>query len=164
MTLEQIKLVIQRRCIKAFADPVIPWDLDQIAAALLSGSEKYHVEVELALAQGILEGHFACNPAAKRSRKTRNIFNVGNVDNGGNRFFNSFEAGIDAYFRLLAREYCWRAEGNTVTVDMMLRHDFTRPRGGRYATAPNYTASIRSIVESIRSMADGKAMTKPKKK
>lgn len=152
MTSEQVKKVITEKCIKAFKNAKVPWDLDAIATALLEGSKKYKVQIELALAQGILECHFGCNPAAIRSRRTRNIFNVGNVDSGANRFFRTVEAGIDSYFRLMAREYCWRAEGDTVTVEMMVKHNFKRPRGGRYATAPGYTTSIAKIAEGIEKM------------
>jgi len=151
MNRDDVKRVIQKRCIDAFGKKaVIDWDLDKIAEALLKGAERYKVEPELALAQGILECHFGCNPAAKRSRKTRNIFNVGNVDDGRNRFFASYEAGIDVYFRLMAREYRWPGEGEVVSVEMMERHDFRRPRGGRYATAPSYTRDVVKLAADIR--------------
>lgn len=152
MTREEIKKVITEKCIKPFKNAKTPWDLDVIVDALLAGSRSHKVELELALAQGILECHFGCNPAAVRSRKTRNIYNVGNVDSGANKFFRTYEAGIDRYFRLMAREYCWRAEGDTVTVEMMVRHNFKRPRGGRYATSPSYTANIEKIVAGIKAM------------
>jgi len=148
---DAIKKVIQRRCIEAFGKKaVIVWDLDKIAEALVKSAERYKVEIELALAQGILECHFGCNPAAKRSRATKNIYNVGNVDDGRNRFFASYEAGIDVYFRLMAREYRWPGEGEAVSVEMMERHDFRRPRGGRYATAPSYTRDVAKLAREIR--------------
>lgn len=150
MTIEMIKKIIQETCIKPFGKAaVLPWDLDEIANILSLKCEQYHVDPRLALAQGILECHFGVNPAASRSRKTHNIFNVGNVDNGSNRYFSSWETGIGAYCLLMAREYCYRNEGDTVTPEMMIAHDFTRPRGGRYATAPSYTKDIAFIVKRI---------------
>lgn len=154
MTKEQIKKVIQAKCLNVFKGVVMPanWNLDVIANAIEQYAAQYKVQPELALAQGIMECHFGCNPAAKRSRATKNIFNVGNVDTGGNRYFSSYVSGIGAYFRLMAREYCWRTEGDTVTVEMMEKHDFRRPRGGRYATAPSYTVNVVSIAKGIRGM------------
>jgi len=155
MTWEQVKTVIQRMCLDVYgkkAEIPADWELAAIAQAVAGKAEQYRVEPVLALAQGILESHFGVNPAAVRSRKTRNIYNVGNVDDGGNRFFPSWESGIGAYIHLMAREYLYRNEGDTVTVEMMVKHDFVRPRGGRYATAPNYTKDVVKIAERIRKL------------
>jgi flagellum-specific peptidoglycan hydrolase FlgJ len=159
MSIEQIKMVLKKKCIDIMGPA--PWDIEEIAAAVEELSARYRVDAELALAQGILESHWCCNPQAWRSAKTRNIFNVGNTDSGANIFFESWIAGIDRYFRLMAREYRWPGEGPAVTYEMMERHDFTRPRGGRYATAPNYTRDIGSIVKSIRAMLTGAQAPKP---
>lgn len=156
MTIEQIISVIEKLCIKPFGKKaVIAWDLPSLAQQLLEKCGIYKVDPRLALAQGILEGHFGCNPAASRSRKTKNLWNVGNVDSGGNWYFQSWGDGMNAYLRVLAREYCWRLEGDTVTPEMMIRHDFTRPRGGRYATAPSYTKDIEGIVKKIDQIIQG---------
>lgn len=153
MSRDDVKTVIQKMCIDTFGqDARVPWELDEIVDALMEGSSAHKVELELALAQGIAESHFGCNPAAVRSRKTRNIYNVGNVDNGGNRFYKSFRDGIIAYFKLMEREYCWKAEGDMVTLEMMLAHNFKRPRGGRYATAPSYTATVEKVAGRIRKL------------
>ncbi len=150
MNAEQIKTVIEKMCIKVFGKTaVIPWEIDEISVLLAAKCAQYKVDPRLALAQGILECHFGCNPQASRSRKTKNIWNVGNVDTGGNWYFSTWEDGMSAYLRVLAREYCWRAEGDTVTPEMLIAHDFTRPRGGRYATAPSYTKDIAAIVKKI---------------
>jgi flagellum-specific peptidoglycan hydrolase FlgJ len=156
MTQEQIKLVLKRMCIDVFGKKaVVAWDIDTMAEQLERYAGQYKVEVRLALAQGILESHFCVNPAASRSRTTHNIFNVGNVDDGGNRYFGDWQGGMAAYFKLMAREYCYRNEGNTVTAEMMVAHDFIRPRGGRYATAPSYTQDIAKIVEKIDKLIGG---------
>lgn len=153
MTTAQIAKIINDLAIKPFGKTaVIAFDVNEMAELIHRLAGQYHVDPRLALAQGILECHFGANPAAARSRKTKNIFNVGNVDDGGNRFFASWEDGISAYFRLMAREYCYRNEGPDVTAEMMIAHDFMRPRGGRYATAPSYTKDIASIVKKIDSL------------
>lgn len=151
MTVELIKKIIKKTCIDTFGPKaIIPWDLDEIANILALKAEQYHVDLRLALAQGILECHFGCNPEASRSRKTHNIYNVGNVDDGSNRYFSTWETGIGAYFLLMASRYCYRNEGDEVTAEMMIAHDFVRPDGvGRYATAPSYTKDIASIVKKI---------------
>lgn len=150
MRAEQIKQVLMKLAAGPWGKAaVMAFDLDEIAELLERFSRAYHVEARLALAQGIAECHFGMNPAAKRSRATRNIFNVGNVDNGRNRSFRSYAAGIETYFQLMAREYCYRDEGSIVTAEMMIKHDFNRPRGGRYATAPSYTQTIAKLVKKI---------------
>lgn len=150
MTQEQIKQVLQEMAVKPFGKKaVLPFDMDEMASLIEHKCAQYHVDPRLCLAQGILECHFGCNPDAGRSRKTKNIFNVGNVDDGRNRFFISWEAGLAEYCHLMAREYCYRNEGDTVTAEMMIAHDFTRPRGGRYATAASYTQDIAKIVAKI---------------
>jgi flagellum-specific peptidoglycan hydrolase FlgJ len=142
--------VLQEMAVKPFGKrAVLAFDLEQMAELIEKKCSQYKVDPRLCLAQGILECHFGCNPDAVRSRKTKNIFNVGNVDDGRNRFFLSWEAGLTAYCHLMAREYCYRNEGDVVTAEMMIAHDFTRPRGGRYATAPSYTKDIAKLVAKI---------------
>lgn len=151
MTPEQIKIIIQEMAIKPHgANAVVTWDIDEIATAIYAACKQYKIDPRLALAQGILEGHFATAPTATRSRKTRNIYNVGNVDDGTNKFFPTYTAGIRAYAHLLARSYCYRSESSIVTPEMMIAHDFWRPDGvGRYATAHSYTKDIAKIVKKI---------------
>lgn len=150
MTKEQIVKVITELCVKPFGkNAVIATDYNALAEAMVQKAETYKVDPRLCLAQGIAECHYGANPVAKRSRATKNIWNVGNVDDGDNRFFSSFEAGMDAYMRLMSREYRYASEGEIVTPEMMIKHDFIRPRGGRYATAPNYTEVITSVVKKI---------------
>lgn len=150
MDSELIRMIIQKLCVDIWGAKAVKtadWDIQAIADAIYQGCLRFGVDPRLALAQGILECHFGLNPAAARSRKTRNIYNVGNVDDGGNRYFESYQAGIEAYCKLMAKEY--NRGGNLVTPEMMIKHDFIRPKGGRYATAPSYTSDIAGIVKRI---------------
>lgn len=130
------------------------WDARSLAEALVEQCEKNKVQLELALAQGWVECHFGFNPAAQRSRKTLNIFNVGNVDSGKNRNMTSWEDGIRVYCELMRREYNWD-EGEYITLESMKKHDFYRPRGGRYATAPGYTDLIWRLGVGFRKKLEG---------
>ena len=124
------------------------WDASEIALAIYDGCNKYKVDMILALAQGVVESHFGVAPTAKRSRATRNIYNVGNVDSGADETQGSWREGVMRYARLMAREYNW-APGSEVSLQMMLDHDFYRPRGGRYASAPNYTLQVGKVASRI---------------
>jgi flagellum-specific peptidoglycan hydrolase FlgJ len=132
------------------AKAVIPgdWDYMKIAASIYENCSKYNIDPVLALAQGVVECHFGVAPTAKRSRRTKNIFNVGNVDSGADEAQASWEKGIERYCRLMASEYNWKP-GGPVTLQMMVDHDFVRPRGGRYATAKNYTEMVEQVAQKI---------------
>ena len=129
---------------------VIPedWDHKEISAYIHKYCRECKIDPVLALAQGVVESHFGVAPTAKRSRRTKNIYNVGNVDSGADEQQASWEKGIERYCRLLAKEYNW-VPGGPVTLEMMVEHDFTRPRGGRYATAKNYTDAVERVAARI---------------
>lgn len=160
-SLNQIKKVLHIFTLQMWGNKaVIPgngWSLDALASALFQYCEEYKIDIVLALAQGIVECHFGVNPSAVRSRKTCNIYNVGNVDSGANHYFSSWEAGIRRYCQLLHTEYNWHdAPGNYVTLATMQKHDFTRPKGGRYATAPNYTQTVWEIGVQVLKLLEDK--------
>lgn len=151
ITKEDVKYIITELAFRPFeGKAVVDWSLDEISDTILSASNKYKVDPRLLLAQGIQEGHFGVNPDAGRSRRTKNIFNVGNVDSGKDRYFSSYSDGIRAYAGLMNREYNWGNEDSWVTPEMMIDKDFYRSSGqGRYARAPNYTNAIQEIVRRI---------------
>lgn len=145
ITKDDIKYVITELAVKPFGgDAVVDWDLDEISNTILSACNQYKVDPRLALAQGIIEGHFGANPDAGRSRRTKNFYNIGNKN------FSSYSDGIREYARTMNEEYNWGNKDSWVTPEMMIEKNFTRSSGkGRYATAPNYTNVIQEIVKRI---------------
>ena len=158
----QIRAVIQQHCVRNMGAENIPpdWDLDSIAGAVHKYCKQHQVDPVLALAQGILESHFAVNPQARRSRDNKNIFNWLNTDDGKNHAFPTYEAGIEQYCRTMRKEYYWKDDPDKgavgwVSLEMMIRHDFMRPIGGRYATAWDYTITIEKLAKSIKKTIKG---------
>lgn len=106
---------------------------------------QYDFDPTLALAQAIGESHIGTRG---RAAFTNNIFNVGNVDSGENRFFRSFEDGMIAYLELMTSRYASTAEE-------FIGRDGRRIDGrGRYATDPNYSEKIFALVHRIRQHLD----------
>lgn len=147
LTTSRLADILVAKCVKPFGrTAVLDFDIPTMANDILRFSEMYKVEPLLCVAQGIVESHFACNPQARRSRKTKNIFNVGNVDDGRNKYFPSYTAGLERYFQLMDREYRWPEDKDGyVSLRTLAAKDFNRPIGGRYATAPSYTKDVQAV-------------------
>lgn len=162
ITVAGIAYAIQATCIAPMGQKNIPegWNLSSIALSVFNNCKKYKIEPSLCLAQGVAESHFAISPLAGRARRNKNIFNWLNTDDGKDHAFKSFEEGIEQYCKTMSREYLWKGERSYdnpsfdgwVTMEMMERHNFQRPIGGRYATAPNYTGYVRSINDRVRKL------------
>ena len=151
-----ISNVIQKLCVDTMGANNIPegWELQSIAAAIRKQCMYNRVDPVLCLAQGIAESHFAVNPRARRSRKHKNIFNWLNTDDGKNHSFASYEEGIVQYCRTMTMEYLWLNDMDHglpgwTTLDMMVRHDFMRPKGGRYASSLDYVKVVSSLSKKI---------------
>jgi hypothetical protein len=123
---------------------------DMLASAAKRAFEKYgkYVPPELALSQLTLEGGFSDNPN-HRPIKTKNPFNVGNVDSGGNKYFDSVQSSINTYYDLIAKNYL---TGGKTAADLM--KNFVNRDNNRYATAGAYERGLLPIAKQVKSISN----------
>jgi hypothetical protein len=104
-----------------------------------------YIPPQLALAQLTMEGGLSRDTSNKPIR-TKNPFNVGNVDSGAVVKHNDWQSGIDAYFKTMAKSYVVPSKGKTAT---SLLNKFVNVDNNRYASTPNYEKVITSTITNI---------------
>jgi hypothetical protein len=109
---------------------------------------KKYVAPELALSQLVLEGGIKNGNLNSRPIRTKNPFNVGNVDTGENIFHNDVQLGINAYYDLIAKNYLGKGRS---AKDLLT--NFVNKSGNRYATAPNYERILNKLAMDVNRVA-----------
>ena len=107
------------------------------------------------LVMAVSESHFG---TAGRAAYTKNVYNVGNVDNGSNKFQGTWQAGLDNFGSLMAKSYLKPDELNgqpnsDKAMKGFIQRDFRRiSDNARYMTDPTAQSKIIGLTRDISKM------------
>lgn len=123
---------------------------DMMAQGAVKAFERYQkfVPAELALAQLVAEGGISNGDSNSRPIRTKNPFNVGNVDSGANEVQNSVQDGIDRYYLLIAKNYLGNGKSAADLVN-----NFVNKSGQRYASNGQYEKMLNTLAGQANSVA-----------
>jgi len=109
---------------------------------------RQYVPPELALSQLVLEGGIRNGDLNSRPIRTKNPFNVGNVDTGANVFYDDVQSSINVYYNLIAKSYLGKGKS---AQDLL--NNFVNKSGNRYATAPNYERILNKLAVDVNKIS-----------
>ena len=109
---------------------------------------KKYVPVELALSQLVLEGGIGNKNTNIKPIRTKNPFNVGNVDSGEVVQYGQVQTAINVYYNLIAKNYL--GKGKTAK-DLIT--NFVNNSGNRYASATDYESKLNKLVSQANAIA-----------
>ena len=103
---------------------------------------------ELALSQLVIEGGIGNNDPNSRPIKTKNPYNVGNVDDGTDVYHSTIELGIQAYYDLIARSYLGHGKTAADLLD-----NFVNRENQRYASGESYEKMVNSVAKQVNKLS-----------
>ena len=106
------------------------------------------VPAELALSQLVLEGGIQNKNPNSAPIKTKNPFNVGNVDTGEKQYIGDVQSGINMYYNLIAKNYL--GKGKTAK---SLLSNFVNNEGNRYASSTDYERLLNTLATQANKIA-----------
>ena len=109
---------------------------------------KKYVPAELALSQLVLEGGIGNKNPNSKPIRTKNPFNVGNVDSGAVVQYGQVQTAINTYYNLIARNYL--GKGKTAK-DLL--GNFVNNSGNRYASAVDYESKLNKLASQVNSIS-----------
>lgn len=116
------------------------------AETFISLMKKKWIPLELWLAQAIIESNLWTS--WWRPTKTKNMFNVGNIDNWSNKYMNTREEWIEKYTTLIKEKYS--NENWLVITQDLLNNWFKNKDWNKYATDSEYTNKLSNIIKDIK--------------
>ena len=112
------------------------------------GVKGRYIPPELACAQLAIEGGIGNKNPESRPIKTKNPFNIGNVDSGSDVSHEQVQSGINAYYFFMARDYLVPPKKASDLVT-----NFVNKSGNRYASGTDYEKKISKISTEANSVA-----------
>jgi peptidoglycan hydrolase-like protein with peptidoglycan-binding domain len=109
---------------------------------------KKYVPAELALSQLVLEGGIGNKDPNSKPIRTKNPFNVGNVDSGEVVQYGQVQTAINTYYNLIAKSYL--GKGKTAK-DLL--GNFVNNSGNRYASAVDYESKLNKLASQVSSIS-----------
>jgi hypothetical protein len=108
-----------------------------------------YVPPELALAQLAAEGGVGDPDVNNKPVRTKNPYNIANMDDGSIRTYPTIQSAIDAYFELLSRSYLGKGKTSNDLI-----YNFVNHENQRYAKEEDYEDVVTSIAKQVKKIAN----------